>query len=215
MSHHNKLTAGCRIERVGFETRRAAGDALGERLVNESLCPDRVVTIPDGGYPVAATVADTVDVPLAPIIAEHVPAPDSKQLAVGAVAADGTCWRNDDIIERRDLREAEVERALDRAQKRTDSIAARYGTGMPSVMSDESVVLVDDGLRTGAAATVSLRALQRAGASDLCLAVPVAASATLDRLRSELECDRAIALETPASIESLDPHYEQFPSISH
>lgn len=200
---------------MAFENRYAAGTALGKRLAAEGLAPDRIVTIPDGGYPVARAVADVLDAPVDPIVAEHVPAPGEQTGVVGAVAADGACWRNDEVIERRDLPEARVEQALQRVADRTASIAQQYGVAAPPIDSGDDVVLVDDGIETGAAATASLRSLQRAGAADTCVAVPVGPKQTLDRLQSELECNRAIALESPTTVSSIRAYYEQFDSIDH
>lgn len=200
---------------MAFENRHAAGTALGERLAAEGLAPDRIVTIPDGGYPVARAVADVLDAPVDPIVAEHVPAPGEKSGVVGAVAADGACWRNDEVIERRDFPESQVEQALQRVADRTASIAQQYGVATPPVDPGDNVVLVDDGIETGAAATASLRSLQRAGAADTCVAVPVGPQRALNRLQSELECNRAIALETPATVSSTGAYYEQFDSIDH
>lgn len=196
-----------------FENRADAGDTLGDHIEALDIEPDRVLAVPDGGVPVGKAVADRLDVPIDPVVAENVPAPGSTDLAAGAVTPDGVCWRNDRLIERRDLRESYVERELERAQQRARDRSQQYDASLPDDLSGETALLVDEGIETGSTAIACLRSIKRTGAANTCLGVPVAPQPSLDQLSAELECDHAFALETPSSVATIENYYESFESL--
>jgi predicted phosphoribosyltransferase len=195
-----------------FRDRTDAGEQLGTRLREEGVVADLVLAIPRGGLPLGRAVADALDAPLDVVVARKMGAPTNEELAIGAVASDGTAWLNEDLITSLDVGEdyvaAERERQATAAREKRD----RYrGESAPPV-EGRRVVLVDDGVATGATTRACLRQLRDLGASHVTLAVPVAPPDVIDELRAE--ADDVLALSTPASFRAVGAHYERFDQVS-
>ena len=136
-----------------FENRLAAGERLGERLAERDFEADVVLGIPRGGLPVARPVADALGVPLDVVVASKIGAPGNPELALGAVAADGSAWLNDTLIDRLGVDEGYVGREREREATAASEKEARYRDA--DVIPDfegSAAILVDDGLATGATA---------------------------------------------------------------
>jgi predicted phosphoribosyltransferase len=196
-----------------FQNRTDAGRQLADLLDDHDVAADMVLGIPRGGLPVARPVADALDVPLDVVVASKIGAPNNPELAIGAVASDGSVWRNDDLIDRLGVDEEYVER-----ERRSEAEAAREkleryrGTDDPPAVEGKRVVVVDDGLATGATTTAALRQVREAGASWVGLAVPVGSPDSVERLQSE--ADEVIVLETPPHFSAVGQFYESFAQVS-
>lgn len=195
-----------------FEDRSDAGERLAERLRASGVAADLVVAIPRGGLPVARPVADALDVPLDIVAAKKLGAPDNPEYAIGAAAADGSAWLNEDAIERLGVSESYVEAERERAAETAREKERTYRTGEGERVEGRRVVVVDDGVATGATMLASVRRLARAGAAAVVVAVPVGPPSTLDRLRAE--ADDVIALEEPAAFGAVGQFYRSFGQVS-
>ncbi|WP_435101740.1 phosphoribosyltransferase [Halarchaeum sp. P4] len=195
-----------------FDDRTDAGEQLATRLREEDVEADLVVGIPRGALPVARPVADALDVPLDIVAAKKMGAPDNPEYAIGAAAPDGSAWLNEDAIDRLGVSEeyvdAERERAADTAREKEET----YREGEPEPVAGRRVVIVDDGVATGATMTASVRRLRNAGADSVVVAVPVGPPRTLDRLRGE--ADAVVALQEPERFQAVGQFYRSFGQVS-
>jgi len=196
-----------------FRDRTDAGRRLADLLDDRDVAADVVLAVPRGGLPVASPVADALGAPLDVVVASKIGAPDNPELAVGAVASDGTLWRNEELLDRLGVSDAYVERERESEARAAGEKLERYRgiDALPDV-EGKRVVVVDDGLATGATVTAALRQIRSAGANSVVLAVPVAAPDAVERLRTE--ADEVIAEETPPHFSAVGQFYESFPQVS-
>ncbi|MBZ6496342.1 phosphoribosyltransferase [Natrinema longum] len=196
-----------------FEDRTDAGERLAAALEDRDLEADIVFGIPRGALPVARPVADALDATLDVVVARKVGAPTNPEVALGAVASDGSVWYNDELIDRLNVSESVLEeiRAAEAENARQKADRYRDGTGMPDLRG-RRVVVVDDGVATGATATACLRQVREAGAERIVLAVPVGSPRSIEAL--EGEADAVIALETPADFRAVGQYYRDFGQVS-
>jgi predicted phosphoribosyltransferase len=195
-----------------FQDRLAAGEQLGARLAECDLGIGVVLGIPRGGLPVARPVADALDCPLDVVVASKIGAPHNAELALGAVAADGSAWYNDALIDRleaeREYLDQEREHEADAAREKE----RRYRGAEGGVDLDgETVAVVDDGLATGATALACLRQVREAGAERVVFAVPVGSSNALARV--EREADEVICPEVPERFGAVGQFYRSFEQV--
>lgn len=196
-----------------FQDRTEAGERLGARLAENNVDADIALGIPRGALPVARPVADALDVPLDIVVGSKLGAPGNPELAIGAVASDGTLWLNDELVDRlrvsEDHIEGEREVEADAARRK----AARYREdGRLPEVAGKRIVVVDDGVATGATAMACLRQLRAADAAHIVLAVPVGSPESLAKL--EDEADEVIALETPSDFRAVGQYYREFGQVS-
>ncbi|WP_129114200.1 phosphoribosyltransferase [Halegenticoccus tardaugens] len=196
-----------------FENRTDAGGRLGDRLVEEGVDADVVLAIPRGGLPVGRAVADRLGAPLDVVVASKLGAPHNPELAIGAVAGDVSVWLNDDLVEHLGVRSSYVEDAREKEAEAARRKVEQYrgGEALPD-LAGERVVLVDDGLATGATAIACLRQIRKADAARTVLAVPVAPADAAEGLRDE--ADEVVCLETPARFGAVGAYYRDFSQVS-
>jgi predicted phosphoribosyltransferase len=196
-----------------FRDRADAGEQLADRLAGEGIEADLVLAIPRGALPVARPVADRLDAPLDIVAAKKLGMPGNPEYAIGAVAADGSSWLNDDLILRHDVEDAYVEQERQRAAETAEEKVERYRQGRPAPQIEgQTVVLVDDGVATGATARACLRQLRNAGAKRVILAVPVGPPDSIEALRRA--ADEVVVLQTPSNFRAVGGHYERFGQVS-
>ncbi|WP_265108445.1 phosphoribosyltransferase [Halosolutus halophilus] len=196
-----------------FDDRTDAGDRLATELERRDFEADVVLGIPRGALPVARPVADALDADLDVVVARKMGAPGNPELAIGAVASDGSVWYNDDLVDRlgvddaylEEIREEEAENAAAKADRYHDS------PGLPD-LADKRVVIVDDGVATGATATACLRQVQDSDAEYVALAVPVGSPRSVAELADE--ADEVIALETPDHFRAVGQFYRTFGQVT-
>lgn len=200
-----------------FADRSAAGRALGIRLrslgaIAGAVPPAVVLGIPRGGVAVAAEVARELGVVLDILVAHKVGAPGEPELAVGAVAAGGTIliepWGLDAGLIDEDTFARAAQDELERARARETRLR---GERPPVAVEGRLVILVDDGMATGATMHVAVLAARAAGAARVIVAVPIAsdeASATIGRV-----ADDVVALLVPAALRSVGEWYARFPQL--
>ncbi len=206
-----------------FADRRDAGRRLAavlqvelaERVPDPAAPAHDVVVcgIPRGGIVVAAEVATALGVPVRAIVARKVGAPGHAELAIGAVGPDGVAVINEDLASRTGASARWLQRAV--AQARADvgeRIAALGGVVTGADVAGRIVVVVDDGVATGATAAAVARWLLQAGAAHRVLALPVGPPATLARL--EQDYDQVIALERPPMLTAVGQWYRDFTQTS-
>lgn len=159
-----------------FSDRRAAGRFLAQRLAQYQGKGALVLGIPRGGLPVAAEVAHALGAELDVVVARKVGLPSQPELAIGAVTANGGQFLNEELIAAVGITRQELEEAVAREQAVARRREERFRRGRPSAaIAGRTVIIVDDGLATGATMRAAARAARRQGAARIVVAVPVGA----------------------------------------
>lgn len=196
-----------------FADRTRAGEVLARRLVSGTLDDPVVVALPRGGVPVAMPIAEALHAPLDVLVVRKLGHPRQREYGVGAVAEGGVRVLDDrsrvDLgIGREDMAKVEAEERLELARR-----VERYRAGRPPVpVLNRTVVLVDDGLATGATARAAIAALRQRGARRIVLAVPVGAESTVQDLRADAD-EIVCPLVTP-HLGSVGAWYHDFSEVS-
>ena len=190
---------------------RRLAAALG-RFASENPC---VLALPRGGVPVAVEVAEALHAPLDLVLVRKIGAPFQPELAVGAVV-DGPrpeLVLNEDLIQ---LLHVPEEYLADERAKQLEEIERRrrvYLAGRPRIdVAGRTVLIVDDGIATGATMRAALHATRRAGPKRIVLAVPVAPFDALAELRGE--ADEIVCLETPEDFGAIGSWYVDFRQLT-
>ena len=196
-----------------FADRADAGRRLASELERRGDTADLVLAIPRGGLPLGREVADEIDVPLDVVVASKIGAPGNPEYAIGAVGSDGTTWLDESEIDRHEIDESYVEREISAELSAAREKAATYRDGTPErSFGGSHVVLVDDGAATGSTAIAAIRLLRTAGVERIVVAVPVAPSATIERLDSE--ADDVLCLSVPTTFRAVGQFYDRFDQVS-
>lgn len=195
-----------------FTDRTDAGRQVADAVTAADIHADIVLAIPRGGLPVGRAVADALDIPLDIVSARKIGAPGNPELAIGAVASDGTQWLNESLIEEIGVGEEYVATSAEREREAARAKVQRYrGDRPPLDLAGKQVLIVDDGVATGATTTACIRQVAAAGASRIVLAIPVAPRRTIERLRTEV--DEVICVEIPSSFGAVGQFYDSFAQV--
>ncbi|HVN43909.1 MAG TPA: phosphoribosyltransferase family protein [Steroidobacteraceae bacterium] len=198
---------------VVFADRAAAGEALAAMMQQRKLPPPLLILgLPRGGVPVAHEIACRLDAPLDVMLVRKIGMPGQPELAMGAVAPGGIVVRDASLERMFPDIGPDFERVA--AQERLE-LARReqvYRAGLaPLALQGKTVVLVDDGLATGATMLAAVRAARAGGAARIVVAAPVA-SPQAARLVGE-EADELVILETPEMLFAIGEWYERFEQL--
>jgi putative phosphoribosyl transferase len=172
-----------------------------------------ILGLPRGGVPVAYKVAQTLKVSLDLMLVRKLGVPGHEELAMGAIATGGIRVLNDDVVEGLGISDADIERIAAREQQELQRRDRVYrGNRPPPDMEGQCVILVDDGLATGATMRSAIAAVRRQNPARLVVAVPVAPLHTVARLREE--ADEVVCPATPEPFFSIGQWYEDFAPVS-
>jgi putative phosphoribosyl transferase len=203
-----------------FRDRTDAGRQLAElvasRLGSSSYPMDTARTVvmglPRGGVPVAALVAKALDAPLDVLVVRKIGVPWQPELAMGAVGENGAVVLNDGVVSSSGVSPDELESLIRKASHEVEQVVAelRPDSG-PLDVIDRMVIVVDDGVATGATARAAAAVLHRRGAGPVILATATAPPDTFESLWSCF--DDVICVEKPRYFGSVGQHYEHFEQV--
>jgi len=195
-----------------FKDRRDAGRQLAERLQAHRGAGTVVLGIPRGGVVVAAEVARELGAELDIVVARKLGAPGEAELAIGAVAADGEKWLNQSLIAMLGITPSGLETITRREQVEAERRERTFRGERPALsLKDRTVIVVDDGLATGATAQAALRSVRRRGPGALILAVPVGARDSCRMLATE--ADQVICPYELVDLFAISVYYDEFSQV--
>lgn len=192
-----------------FRDRREAGRQLAERLEGDGTEGWLVLALPRGGVPVAAEVASALGYPLDVFIVRKLGVPGHEELAMGAIASGGTRVVNEEVVAQLEIPESVLERVTEREQRELERRERVYrGDRRLAGVGGRRVVLVDDGIATGATMLAAVRALRALGAARIVVAVPVAARSVAAKLR--MEADAVVCVVESDWLNGISVWYDDF-----
>jgi putative phosphoribosyl transferase len=196
-----------------FEDRADAGRRLAEPLQEFADRKDVVVLgIPRGGVAVAFEVATALHVSLDIFLSRKLGVPGQEELAFGAVAAGDGRYLDEQVIQAAAISEEQIERITAEVRETLQRRAVRYrGNRAALAVAGRTVVLVDDGIATGASVYAAIRALREMRPAALVLAVPVAPASTAAWLRRQV--DKLVCLYTPEEFYAVGQFYRNFTQV--
>jgi putative phosphoribosyl transferase len=197
-----------------FKNRRDAGRQLATRLRGYANRKDVVVLgIPRGGIPVAFEIAEALNVPLDIFLSRKLGVPGQEELAFGAIAAGDGRFLDEQIIRGARISEREIERITQEVTETLKERAALFRADRPPLqIAGRTVILVDDGIATGASAYAAINALRQMNPGKLVVAVPVAPPSTSAWLRTVV--DEFVCLYEPEPFYAVGQFFEHFPQVS-
>jgi predicted phosphoribosyltransferase len=193
-----------------FRDRREAGRLLAAKLTAYANRPDVIVlALPRGGVPVADEVARALGAPLDVFVVRKLGVPGSEELAMGAVATGDVRVLNDQLVNRLGIPDHLIDAVAVREGQELARRERLYRGGRPLLdVRDRTVILVDDGLATGATMHAAIAALRQLHPARIVVAVPTASPETYEEMRAEV--DDVICAITPEAFQAVGRWYQDF-----
>jgi len=197
---------------VIFKDRLDAGKKLAQALGQSKDIDGIVLGIPRGGIVVASEIANFLEFRLDIVIPRKLGAPDQPELAIGAISEDGTVLMNFDVIRRVGATEAYIKEESARQLTEIARRASAYRVGRPAIpLQDEDIILVDDGVATGATLKAAINYVKNQNPRNLTVAIPVSPIQTIRELRAEVD---VICLSSPEIFYAIGAFYSDFKQIT-
>jgi putative phosphoribosyl transferase len=193
-----------------FHDRAEAGRLLAEKLMAYANRQDiRVLALPRGGVPVAFEIAKALRAPLDVFLVRKLGVPGHEELAMGAIASGGIVVHNDEVIGNLDISSQEIDTVVAREQQELERREHLYRGDRPFPdLHGRTVILVDDGLATGATMRAAVAAVRQHQPAHSVIAVPIAAPDTCEALSTQV--DEIICAMTPDPMYAVGLWYEHF-----
>jgi erythromycin esterase-like protein/predicted phosphoribosyltransferase len=198
------------LRSIGFRDRREAGRQLAAKLATYAGRSDVVVLgLPRGGVPVAAEVARALGAPMDVFIVRKLGVPGYEELAMGAVASGGVRVLNQTVVNGLGIPDYVIDAVGAQEQQELGRRERVYRGGRPAPdVRGKTVILVDDGLATGATMLAAIRALKQMQPARIVVAVPTASADTCEQLKTE--ADEVVCAMTPEPFRAVGHWYEDF-----
>ena len=197
-----------------FQNRNDAGRQLARALTKYKARHPIVLALPRGGVPVAAEVASELDAPLDLVLVRKIGVPFQPELAMGAVTdgAEPAIVRNSEIIEMCGINPGEFDAVCKEELAEIERRRKRYlGDRARAEVTGQVVIIVDDGIATGATTLAAIRAVRSRKPGELVLAIPVAPLETVKKLHAEV--DAIVCLHTPEELGAIGYFYRDFRQV--
>lgn len=196
-----------------FLDREEAGKYLAHKLHFLQGKDTIILAIPRGGVLVGKAVANELDLPLDVLVTRKLGAPHQPELAIGAVGPDKTIILDRDLIRDLEVDPDYLAEEKDRQLKIVKERTIKYNLGKPTLpLRLKTVILVDDGIATGATVEAAIKYLRTKNPKEIVLAVPVAPKSAISQF--EKLADKLIVLEAPEDFRAVGDYYESFPQVT-
>jgi putative phosphoribosyl transferase len=198
-----------------FRDRAEAGRRLAAVLAGYKDEAPVILALPRGGVAVAAEVASALSAPLDLVLVRKIGAPFQPELAMGAIVdgPDPITVRNEDVIAAYEISQSDFDAVRSRELTEVQRRRARYLGDRPHAeLAGRTVIVVDDGIATGASARAALQAVRAWGPKRLVLAIPVGPPDTLARLKRD--ADEIVCLEQPRFFAAIGSQYDDFRQLT-
>jgi putative phosphoribosyl transferase len=193
-----------------FEDRFDAGKFLAGQLQHHAGNPNVVVlALPRGGVPVGFEIALAIAAPLDVFVVRKLGAPGYEELAMGAIATGGVRVFNEEVIQHLGVSQSWIEATIREQEEELRRREEAYrGDRPPAELQGHTVILVDDGLATGASMRAAVRALRQRQPTAITVAVPIGSRDTCDQFRPEVE--EVVCARTPEPFHAVGAWYHDF-----
>lgn len=193
-----------------FNDRSEAGRQLAEKLIQYKKSPNTLVLgLPRGGVITASEVAEHLHLPLDIISARKISAPHNPELAIGAVTETGQGYFNQELINYLGITASYLKTATEKEVLEAQRRLKTYRQNRPPlVLENKIVILVDDGMATGATMKAAVQSVKSSGAMKVIVAVPVSSYETFEEIKQEV--DEAITIALPIPFYAVGEFYRDF-----
>ena len=194
--------------RMTFVSREDAGKRLAQLVQYQQVRPDLVLGLPRGGVVVAAQVAHTLGVPLDVLIVRKIGHPLHREFAVGALAECDVLILDEVVVGKNPIIRAELNHVIEEERERLQNYQLRFHGAGAADLSGKTVLLVDDGLATGATTEAAVLSARKQKASKVIVAAPVASTHAVERLQKL--ADEVVALWIDPDFDAVGRYYDSF-----
>jgi predicted phosphoribosyltransferase len=196
-----------------FKSRSEAGARLAEKLVELSVDSIMVLAIPNGGLPVAISVANALGADLDLIISRKIPLPLSPEGGFGAIADNGSVILNESMVEKYRLNDDQIRYQIEKVKKeiKERSLLYRGNRPLPSIM-DKTVIIVDDGLASGYTMLAAIKSLEYREPREIIAAAPVAWEIAARQVEKETKLVTSLVVNEPVFY--ISDYYSQWYDLS-
>jgi len=198
-----------------FKNRFEAGRLLAKKILSSLSSIDFknavVLGIPRGGVVTAAAVSQKLQIPLSIVVTKKIGAPGQEELAVGAMAEDGSIVLDHDLIRRLAVDKKSLGVQIESSRLKVKSYRSKFKVKRPK-LKGKIVILVDDGVATGATAEAAILCLKRKKPQELIVATPVSSRDSYESIQNLV--DEIVVLETPEDFYAVGQFYRDFPQVT-
>lgn len=197
-----------------FKDRTEAGKLLANALKAYQNAEDTIIlALPRGGLPVGVEIKKSLGIPMDICLVRKLGTPGHEELAMGAIAMGNVTVMNEDVVSMLGISEEAIMKEIKKESLELERRNKLYRSGKPAPMiKGKRVILVDDGLATGATMKGAVKAVKAMGAKEIIVAVPVSATDTFEEMQALV--DKVVCLYATQLFYSVGQWYEEFPQVS-
>jgi putative phosphoribosyl transferase len=199
-----------------FKHREDAAERLADKLkllVEKSANELIVLAIPRGGVVTGDVVASRLGAKLDIVVSRKIGAPYNSELAIGAVMHDGSFFPNEDVIKMLNISQGYVNEQISIQKKEIERRLMIFRGSKQYHLQDKTIILIDDGIATGATMFAAIQWLRNQKPKRLIVAVPVAPKDTFDKLKEDEKVDDVVVLQSPIAFSAVGAFYEIFSQV--
>lgn len=194
-----------------FVDRYQAGELLSQKL-QKYKGEGIVLSIPRGGVVVGKVVSKNLNIPHEIVVTKKIPAKEQPELAIGAVGGEGVVVFDSSLVERLNIDSSYLTEEVERVKEEVEERIKKFSPRGPLELSGKTVVLVDDGIATGATVEAAIKYLRKKNVAKIVLAIPVIPRDAINKFRDLV--DELVFLETPEDFHAVGQFYQNFPQVT-